>query len=93
MPVDGGMIPLAQPLLPWRPRRKCMIDGGCYVARQHAEEIQNDACRSPAVACPAAPHKEDGAYKKPQDDACTMRPGVPQFFFMREIYLHKFIIL
>ena len=64
MPVDGGMVPLAQLLLPRRPCRQGMVYGGRYVARQHTEEIQYDACRGPAIARPATPHEEDGAHDK-----------------------------
>lgn len=72
MPVDGGMIPLPQPLLPYGPCRKRVVDRRGDIAREHAEEIEDDASRSPSVMVTEAPDKEDGT----EDYTKDYSPGV-----------------
>ena len=86
VPVDGGMVPFAQSLLPLAPGREGMVGGGGYIRHEHAEEVKDDACRGPSVVLAKAPIQEDGAKHDSQEDAAGMRPGVPQFFLMTEMY-------
>lgn len=65
VPVDGGVVPLAQTLLPRRPGAQGVVNRGGDVRADHAKEIENDARRGPTVAHLEAPNEEDGA----EDDA------------------------
>ena len=67
VPVDGGVVPLAQPLLPWRPGADGVIHCRSHIRAEHAEEVEDDACCGPSVACPSAPHEEHRAYDESQD--------------------------
>lgn len=77
VPIYGGVVPLAQPLLPGRPCRKGVINGRSDVARQHSEEIKDDACRRPTVASPATPYEERRTDNESEDYARAVRPRVP----------------
>ena len=55
VPVDGGMVPFAQSLLPLAPSREGMIGGGGDIRHEHAEEIEDDASRGPSVVLREAP--------------------------------------
>ena len=91
VPVDSGVVPLAQTLFPGRPCRESVIDGGGDVAREHTEEVEYHAGCSPAVARPAAPHEQRRAYDQAEDNARTMRPRIPKFFLMIEIDFHTLL--
>lgn len=88
VPIYGGVVPLAQPLLPGRPCRKGVIDSRSDVARQHSEEIKDDACRRPAVPSPTAPYEERRADNESEDYARAVRPRVPYLFFMIKVDFH-----
>lgn len=91
VPVDSGMVPLAQTLFPGRPCRESVIDGGGDVAREHTEEVEYHAGCSPAVTRPAAPHEQRRTYDQAEDNARTMRPRIPKFFLMIEIDFHTLL--
>jgi len=59
MPVDGRMIPLAQPLLPWRPSRESMIDGGSNIRTEHTYKVEDNTCCGPAIAAGKTKIKKD----------------------------------
>ncbi len=61
VPVDGGVVPLAEPLFPRVTCREGVVDGGGDVAHEHAEEIEDDACCGPSVFGTGTPHQEDDA--------------------------------
>ena len=86
VPVDGGVVPPSQPLLPLAPVRKGVVEGGGHVGHEHAEEIKNHACGGPAVAVGEAHVKEDGSGHDADEDSAGVTPGVPQFFAMTEMY-------
>ena len=93
VPVDGGMIPFAQPLLPFAPGRDGVVGGRCDVRHQHTEQVEDDACRGPSVVHGKAPIKEDGSYDNAHQDASGMRPGVPKFLLVTEMYFEFHIAL
>ena len=72
VPVDGGMVPLAQSLLPLAPSREGMVGGGGDIRHEHAEEVEDDACRCPTVMLREAPIQEDDAEDDTQQDATGM---------------------
>lgn len=61
MPVDGGMVPLAQSLLPLAPSREGVIGGGGDIRHEHAKKIEDDACCRPTIMLREAPVQEDDA--------------------------------
>lgn len=61
MPVDSGMVPLAQSLLPLAPSREGMVGGGGDIRHEHTEEVEDDTCRRPTVMLREAPIQEDDA--------------------------------
>ena len=65
VPVDGSMVPFAKSLFPLGMMAGGVVDGGSGIARQHAEEVEDDACACPAVVALKAPDEEDDA----DDDA------------------------
>ena len=65
VPVDGSMVPFAKSLFPLGMMAGGVVDGGSGIARQHAEEVEDDACAGPAVVALKAPDEEDDA----DDDA------------------------
>ena len=74
MPVDGRMIPLTQPFLPWRPSRESMIDGGSNIRTEHTYKVEDDTCRRPAVTTREAEIEEDSTKSYAQEDATRMTP-------------------
>ena len=72
VPVDSGMVPFAESLLPLAPCRESMIGGGGDVGHQHAEEIEDDSCRRPSVVLREAPVEEDDAKDDTKEDAPGM---------------------
>ena len=74
MPVDGGVVPFAQTLLPHAARTQGMIDGGGDVGTEHAEEIQRHSCRGPRVLVADAEYEKGDAYAYAHQDAAEMRP-------------------
>jgi len=88
VPVDGGMVPLAEAYLPLRVGTQGMVCGGRYVGTEHAEKVKAHAQCGPSVMFPETPYQENHAEDNAHDDACGMTPGVPQLFLMRVIYLH-----
>ena len=85
MPVDGGMVPFAQSLLPLAPSRDSVVNGGGYVRHQHAKEVEDDAGSSPSIMFGEAPIQEDDAEDDTHQDAAGMRPGVPKFLLVAEM--------
>lgn len=69
VPVDGRMVPFAQPLLPHRPGRKRVVEGGGDVGAEHAEKVEDDARRGPSVPRLEAPHEEDDSERHAEGDA------------------------
>ena len=86
VPVDGGMVPTAQALLPLGVVTDGVVDGGGGVARQHAEKIEDNAYACPVVIALEAPHEEDDADDDTQHDAATVGRRVPYLFFFRIAY-------
>ena len=74
MPVDGGMVPSAQPLFPYRLGAEGVVDGGCRIGAEHAKEVEYHACRGPAVVGLGAPYQKDGAYHHAEHDAAGVAP-------------------
>ena len=93
VPVDGGMIPFAQPLLPFAPGRDGVVGGRGDIRHQHAKQVEDDARRGPSVVYGKAPIKEDGSYDNAHQDASGMRPGVPKFLLVTEMYFEFHIAL
>ena len=93
MPVDGGMIPFAQSLLPFAPGRDGVVGGRGDVRHQHAKQVEDDARRGPSVMHGEAPIQEDTADNNTQKDASGMRPGVPKLLLVTEMYFEFHIAL
>ena len=74
VPVDGGMVPAAQPLLPLVLGAEGVIDGGGDIAAEHAEEIEGHAEGCPAVLVARRPDDEQRAYDHGEEDAGGMAP-------------------
>ena len=47
MPVNSGMIPLAQPLFPFGIGRQGMVNGRSRIRTYHAEKVENNRCSGP----------------------------------------------
>ena len=77
VPIDGGVVPLAEPLFPRVTCREGVVDGGGDVAHEHAEEIEDDASCGPSVFGTGTPHQEDDADDDTQSNAAGMAPRVP----------------
>ena len=60
MPVDSGMIPFPQTLLPRRPCRQGMIERGSNIGAEHPHEIEDDTGRCPTIAMRETKIEEDG---------------------------------
>ena len=69
-----------------------MINRGCDVRHQHTEQVEDDSCRGPSVVHGKAPIQEDGPHDNAHQDASCMRPGVPEFLFMTEMYFEFHIL-
>ena len=93
VPVDGGMIPFAQSLLPFAPGRDGVVGGRGDVRHQHAKQVEDDARRGPSVMHGEAPIQEDTADNNTQKDASGMRPGVPKLLLVTEMYFEFHIAL
>lgn len=96
MPIDGSMIPFAQSLFPLAPCRESMIHSRCNIRHKHTKEIKYHSCRCPTVVIGKTPIQENNAYDDSQKDATSMRPGIPKFLLMTEMYLefhNSFIVL
>ena len=70
-----------------------MVGGRCDVRHQHAKQVEDDARRGPSVVHGKAPIKEDGSYDNAHQDASCMRPGVPKFLLVTEMYFEFHIAL
>jgi hypothetical protein len=88
VPIDGGMVPLAQPLLPDGTGGEGVINGGGDVRHQHPHEVEYHTCRGPTVFGTRAPYQKYRAENHAEGYATGMRPGIPQLFLVREMYLH-----
>lgn len=84
MPVDGGMVPLAETFLPRRPGAQRMIGRRGDIASQHAYQIEDDTGRCPPVAVVEAIEEKDHADHHAKQDAAGMRPGIPKLLLMIE---------
>ena len=93
VPVDGGMIPFAQPLLPFAPGRDGVVGGRGDVRHQHAKQVEDDARRGPSVMHGEAPIQEDAADNNTQQNSTCMRPGVPKLLLVTEMYFEFHIAL
>lgn len=82
VPVDSGMVPLAQARFPLRFGSQRMVSGGGDVGAKHAEEIEAHAERRPAVMLAEAPCEEYCAEDNAHDNASGMTPRVPELFLM-----------
>ena len=85
VPVDGGMVPLAQPLFPHASCLDGMIDGGGEIRHEHAEEIENDAGGRPSVARAEAPYQKNHAEDHAQGNASAVARRIPNLFFVVEM--------
>ena len=86
MPVDGSMVPLTQPLLPFRMVLHRVIEGRSHIRAEHAEEIEDDPYPRPVAVATEDPHEKDHAENHSQRDASAMRRGVPDLLFPRVPY-------
>ena len=82
VPIDGGMVPLAQHFLGSPPFGQGVIDGGGDIRREHAKEVEPHAKLRPAVALLIYPIEERRAHNHAEQYARTMRRGVQYFFFL-----------
>ena len=72
VPVDGGVVPTAEPLLPLGVVADGVIEGGGDVAGEHAEEVEDDAYAGPVVVGLEAPDEEDDADDDTKQDAAAV---------------------
>ena len=72
VPIDGGMIPPAQPLFPFAPSREGMINGGSQVRAEHSKEIEDDTCRGPSILMVATEYQKGNAHGHTQHNAAEM---------------------
>ena len=72
MPVDGGVVPSAQTLLPLRVVAYGVVDGRCDVGAEHSEEVEDDAPTCPVVVALETPDEEDDAEDDTQQYASAV---------------------
>ena len=82
MPIDGGMIPLAQTLLPFRVMTYGMIDGRGRITAQHTKQIEYHPYPRPVIVALETPHQENDADDDTQQNATAMRRGIPYLLFL-----------
>ena len=82
VPIDGGMVPLAEPLLPLGMVANGVVKGGGDVAAEHAKEVEDDPYPRPVVVGLEAPDEEDDAKDDTKQDAATVGRCVPDFLFL-----------
>ena len=86
VPVDGGVVPLAEPLLPLRVVTYGVIDGRGHVGAQHPEEVEYDTPARPVVVALETPDEEDDAKDDTQQDAPAVRRRIPYLLPLRVTY-------
>ena len=74
VPVDGGMVPLAQPLLPLRPAGQRVVYRRGHIRAQHAEQIETHAQSCPGVMALESHHDEYHPEDDTHHDASGVRP-------------------
>ena len=82
MPVDGGMIPMTQSLLPWGVVADRMVNGGGGIGTKHAKEIEDDPYPRPVAIAAKYPYQKNDADNDTQQDAATMRSRIPNLLFL-----------
>lgn len=92
MPVDGGVVPASQTLLPAASARHGMINGGGGVGAEHAEQVERDAGTRPGVVAPRTYNKENDAHRDTHYYACCVRPGVELLLFLCVSYCHRIVV-
>ncbi len=80
VPVDGGVVPLAQAFFPTALSRAGVIDGGGDVGAQHAEQIEPHAPLHPQVFVTVTVDQEADADNDAQQNASGMREIIGTFF-------------
>ena len=96
VPVDGGMVPVPQPLLPFGAwSQQALLPGVALVERQgvvygrgdigseHAEEVEADAQTCPGIVALEGHDEEYNAEGHAQENACGVAPGVPKLLTVR----------
>ena len=83
MPIDGSMVPFAQPLLPLRVVFYRVVERRGQIRAEHAEEIEDDAYARPVVVSLEAPNQEDDAEHHPKQNATSMGSCIPYLLFLR----------
>ena len=91
VPVDGGMVELAQHFLELPLRGQGVIDGGGNVGGEHAEKVEPDGELRPAVALAIDPIEEHRTHDKAEQYARSMGRGVQYLFFLAVMYGHGII--
>ena len=86
MPVDGGVVPLAEPLLPLGMVANGVVKGGGDVAAEHAEEVEDDPYPRPVVVGLETPNQEDDAEHDTQQNTPAMRRSIPYLFLFGIAY-------
>ena len=82
MPVDGGVVPTAEALLPLGVVLDGVVEGGGDVGSEHTEEVENDPYASPVVVGLEAPDEENDADDDTKQNTAAVGECVPDFLFL-----------
>ena len=83
MPVDSGMIPLAQSLHPLRMMLHRVVERRGCIGAQHTEKVEDHPYSRPVVITLETPDEEDDAKHHSHQNPAAMRRSIPYFLFPR----------